>query len=181
MLTTLFAILSLGLLAARMTLRYTHMLQQSSYQNPSYVRWLRQNEQFPVRRWLPLVALPFVFWTPTPGKIALALLAWLCVWLNPNKYGKAAKKPLVYTPRVKRLLATSALLHALPLVLLPVSVSIALMLQSVVTGLSFFIPLLANKINAPIEKRISDGFVNEARRSLSQSPDLLIVGVTGSF
>ncbi len=40
---------------------------------------------------------------------------------------------------------------------------------------------LANKINAPIEKHIADGYTKDAKRILSEMPDLTVIGVTGSY
>jgi UDP-N-acetylmuramoyl-tripeptide--D-alanyl-D-alanine ligase len=40
---------------------------------------------------------------------------------------------------------------------------------------------VANRINIPIEKRIADGFVKDARRILSEMPRLTVIGVTGSY
>ena len=41
--------------------------------------------------------------------------------------------------------------------------------------------ILVNIINSPIEKSINNGFIKDAKRILSQMPDLKIIGVTGSY
>ena len=49
MLSTLAGIAGLLAVTCRMSLRWTHILQQCSYQNPSYFRWLRENRA----QWTP--------------------------------------------------------------------------------------------------------------------------------
>ena len=41
--------------------------------------------------------------------------------------------------------------------------------------------LLANFINQPIEARIAQGYIDDAKKRLSELPDLKVIGVTGSF
>ncbi|MBQ7623813.1 MAG: UDP-N-acetylmuramoyl-tripeptide--D-alanyl-D-alanine ligase, partial [Clostridia bacterium] len=93
-----------------------------------------------------------------------------------------AKKPLVFTPRVRRLLILSFILSA------------ALCATAYFVGnifFSIFIPLVIlfapyllviwGSVAAPFEKALSDGFVKDARRILKESPSLKVIGVTGSY
>ena len=50
--------------------------------------------------------------------------------------------------------------------------------------LCFFEPLLViltSIINKPIEKGVSNHYINDAKRMLKQSPNLLVIGITGSY
>ena len=40
---------------------------------------------------------------------------------------------------------------------------------------------LANTINHPLEKHIADGYVKDARARLQAMPNLIVVGITGSY
>jgi len=96
---------------------------------------------------------------------------------------KKAKKPLVYTKRVKRMLATHAVITAAaiaaPAALFGMRAAIFAMLI-----LYLFSPLWAiivNFINKPIEKAVNRHFINDAKKILKSCPDLKIIGVTGSY
>ncbi len=168
-----------------MALRWTHMLQQSSYQNPSYRRWLRENrkEVTPMRRWVALFILPFVWLLPPERAVwAVAALSLLQLWLNPSRHGKGAKKPLVFTARVKRLLFTETLLWAVLTALsLPFPAAAGWTVQAALIVLSPWLSALVNILNAPVEKRIAQKYIDEARAIVRGITGLKVVGITGSF
>ncbi|MBR4874919.1 MAG: hypothetical protein IKU95_00330, partial [Clostridia bacterium] len=153
--------------------RSIHMYQLCSYQNPSYKKYLRENtaESFSVKRLLPmLLVLAGIL---MDIKLLIPIGAALFVLVNPIKKGK---KELVWTDRVKRLTITAAviymLLGVLSLELLPLYI----------VGMPYILLLLA-KINAPIEKRISQWYVDDALRILKGNVDagMKIIGITGSY
>ncbi len=80
---------------------------------------------------------------------------------------KKAKKSLVYTARVKRLLITSAILLCL--------------CCWVGYVLSMFVILIANTINQPIENAIKKHYINDAKKILKSMSNLKVVGITGSY
>ena len=157
-----------------------HMFQLNSYQAPTQLRWLRQHwkSAWLLRSILLLLPLPFLgvpsIATPLAAGV-FALNGWLC---RP----RAAKKPLVYTPRVKRMLATNAIL----LVLVAGAAwrfapGLRLLLLLAVYTLAPLWPMLANAINSPMEKAINRWYINDAKRMIDAMPDLLVIGVTGSY
>ncbi len=80
---------------------------------------------------------------------------------------KKAKKPLAYTPRIKRLLITTTILLAL-------SCWLGFLL-------SMFVILLANAINQPIEKAIKKYYINDAKKILQSMSNIKVIGITGSY
>jgi UDP-N-acetylmuramoyl-tripeptide--D-alanyl-D-alanine ligase len=103
-------------------------------------------------------------------------------WLPP-------KKELVFTPRMRRLLATTAVLA----VLVADGISVALELAPVwlggllaaaaalgVTALAMALPAAANAINAPFEARVRRGFVRSASARM-RAVDPLVIAVAGSY
>jgi len=166
-LLTLLALLAPACLIGRRSL---HMYQLCSYQDQSYRIYLSQNqkETFGVNRLLPLALqlLGTLWWRP------LTLIgAALFVLVNPIK---KAKKPLVFTNRVKRLSFTMAVLPVLAgLFLPPLAPLLALLLPYGI--------MLAARVNKPVEDRISKGYMDDARRILSENPGLTIIGITGSY
>ena len=105
-----------------------------------------------------------------------------------------SKKPLKFTPRVKRMVASDIVLCVLLLVI-PVAVIAAMGLLDteavktfplgafllLLTGLQKVMIMVANKVNRPIEKGVNNHYINDAKRILKENPDLTIIGVTGSY
>ena len=115
--------------------------------------------------------------------VLILLFAVACIKEKPKK----AKKPLVYTPRVKRMLFTTALVVAA--VLAPATAvgltsaheTYALFAMVVIYTLSPYIVLLSNLINKPVELSINQYYTNDAKKMLKACPDLKIIGITGSY
>ena len=164
---------------------FTHMLQLNSYRPERYKKWCTDNEKklVTLSRMLPalcvlciwLATLKLQSWIPNAVCGGILLLTALLNW--PAK----AKKPLVVTARVKRLFITEAVLCAALLCMfwfMPLRGAALLGLCHVVIWL--FVGL-ANRINTPIENKIADGFVKDAKRRLEERSDLTVVGITGSY
>lgn len=192
------------------TLYYVHMLQLNSYRNERYLKWMRENDDrsLPPMRLMaagPLAIMMMLgFERHLLSAVAYGAGVVLCLIAAYSDRPKPAKKPLVYTPRVKRLLVTIALIHVLVLVLawvLPpllgwlmhtifdgqvtwclVAFSQTLPAALLVIVLTpVLLTVLANKLNAPIERRIAKGFTDDAKRILSEMPRLKVIGITGSY
>lgn len=158
-----------------------HMFQLNSYQIKSHLNRMKQNP----KRQLPNIiyaalSLVAAVLPPTVRYIYLTLLFAAAIYTcRPKK----AKKPLVYTPRVRRQLLTTAILYMTAPI---VGVCTRSFDAALITAVAYFllIPLLtiaAGAINKPIEKAISNGFINDAKRILKSMPDMKIIGVTGSY
>ena len=165
------------------TVKSMHMFQLNSYKAPTHLRWLRKNPQ----TLLPGLAAAAV----TGGLLVLEIdqLVCLCVLtvmyaaLALTQLPRKAKKPLVYTNRVIRMLIT---LGAVILIFLTFSFRAGngaafMIAMAVVAALSPLLVLAANFINKPIEQAINRYYINDAKRLLKSSPDLLTIGVTGSY
>ena len=155
-------------------LRWAHNLQLNSYQNRS--QW-RRFRQAPEKLFCLLPLLPASVFSCLPFTwakiVTLVFLGISCLTLKPMK----AKKPLVFTARVKRLLAVAAGLMAILAFggwFLPVSAVGGLLLSPLVM-------LFANLLCAPMEKAVRNWYINDAKRILNACPELLILGVTGSY
>ena len=163
-----------------------HYFQLESYQFPGYFRTLKRNLLRAVMpgvvMTLPVLLGGYVLKLAQNGLsyvllllLAVALLAvgvFVCLtFLNVKK----AKKALVFTPRVKRLYAVAAVVFAIICCLIP---SKALFL------FPLLLPLwvaLAGLLAWPIEKLISEMYFRDAQRILKSRPDLIKIGITGSY
>jgi len=164
-------------------LRYElQMMQQNSYRNKRYLKWLKSNLISTHRVLIFLVFIVACFFIHI---IYLEILVSIfaatgIVYELTRKY----KKALVYTNRAIRLLLTSSLLAFLLISLLffiTQNVNITLLTVLFLNVLSFIILMTGNIINVPIESAINKSYYNEAKRILAQHKHLVIIGITGSY
>ena len=130
-----------------------HMFQLSSYRNSRYFRWLVPGNMISIKRAFTLVALAAAF---TGGYYALGIITGVTIVAFVHALREKFKTPLVYTMRVKRLLATNIILFA---AVATAALLLAGRWATLVIGLALvfsnFIMLLANLMNTPIEKAIN--------------------------
>ncbi|MBR5903853.1 MAG: UDP-N-acetylmuramoyl-tripeptide--D-alanyl-D-alanine ligase [Clostridia bacterium] len=158
--------------------RSVHLFQLESYQFPGYMRALKTYKKrflspktlFPMAVFAVLGAFAAYF---TPLAAGLFLL------INP---AQKMKKPLVFTPRVRRLCAVSVALSAL--ICLPgalVGVWALGVSAAAAVILTPYLLIAWGHICAPVEKAISNRYISDARRILREHTRLKVVGITGSF
>ncbi|WP_280770028.1 Mur ligase family protein [Salipaludibacillus daqingensis] len=190
-LLTVFYILLLATWILPITIkvkRSVHMLQLHSYRNEQYDKWMSINRPNTFHLLEGLYLIPLLLAIVSPSEIVVLIsaivvfaLAFFVLWKNKP----AENIKLVYTQQVQRLLATNYILYGViasaAIVIGAFANIIFVFLLLIGTAvLPFYTVRLANSINSPIEKRISEGIVNDAKRLIKASPDLKIVGITGS-
>jgi len=192
--------LSYGLCTFLALRQALHMFQLNGYQDLSYGNYLRSHKKtyWNAKRIVPCVLMAIGGLSINAQPLLFAAGAGLWVLVNrPQK----AKKPLVYTPRVKRLLICAAVV-TVAWASLTDYVSVSLMLAGLMaesgllamTGVvytSVALPLfilfqhriimLYNDLMNPIETGINNHYINDARKILASRPDLRIIGITGSY
>ena len=172
--------------AVRRSLTWLHIFQQEEYDGPRFVRWMAAARAFDKRATLPLLACwgaalaapefaGYAKWAA-----GLVLLAVAAVEDNPLK---AAKKKLVLTARVKRILSVAlglTAVYAVALALCPAAP--AMLLPFWIFGVQA-LPLTliaANTSLAPVEACIQQGFWNEAHEKLLRLAPT-VIAITGSY
>ena len=192
-------VLCLTVLALRY---YSHMLQLSSYQFQGYFRFLRSIKGKLIAH--VAFAVLFLVWLLLPENkgivvplILAAAMLIVFVFLLISYLPKEAKKKFVVTNRVKRLFITYSVLILLICIIPEVLGNMAVhksygiggryvvwtlwITGTVVLALLPLIPALANLINKPIENRVNQYYIDDAKRILKEHPGLRIIGITGSF
>ena len=166
---------------ARATINNVHMFQLNSYKSKTHLSWIKKNI---VKTWsqifmlffsLPVLLINhFVFYFVLSS-------VFIILWFV-DKPKKVAKKPLVFTSRVKRMIITIAVFYIgvalFSFTIEPPYQYIAILIFYVLTPI---VPIAANAINAPIEVAIRRYYINDAKKIISSCPNLIIIGITGSY
>ncbi len=162
-----------------------HMFQQNSYKPEEYREWMRVHSnvgRLLGRSLYAIVSLPFLLTGNTGCVIFACVMNIMTVFVNKPH---PAKKPLVFTRRVDRLLITTAVIYVLVFALSLFTGEYKVRVCGAALLLLFilqpFLILFANLLNRPIEQGIDRYYINDAARILRQMPDLKIIGVTGSY
>ncbi|MFR8977407.1 MAG: hypothetical protein ACLVJB_06215 [Christensenellales bacterium] len=178
-LLTLIQAAGLGCASAAAGRRVMHYLQLESYQLPGYIKSVKRNA---MRALIPPIAMAAVGVAAlkVSGLFGLALLlealtAALLAWQAAKE---KAKKPFVATERVKRLTAVHAAVNTvLALILLLISPTLGYLMPAFEPALL----MLAAVVAAPMEKHIAGQFVKDAQARLAAQPNLIKIGITGSY
>lgn len=160
-------------------LRYMHFLQLNSYKNATQMRWMGTHRE---RLACLLPQLLSLFFAPVGAMwseiVCIVLTAFSCYTIFPRK----AKKPLVITGRIKRLIFTYMLfciLFGFAGFLLGDHFRITL--PTIFLLSSPLLVILANIVNSPVEKSVRNWYIRDAMKKLAACPSLKVIGITGSY
>ena len=182
------AVTLMGIYSVFKSLLYNmHMFQLNGYRFSTHVGWLRKNMGRYAVEYI-IFALSFtglISYEPLMGFCAVALLAAVCAQAVENR-NRPQKKPLVYTPRVKRMFVTTGIIMAAAYgaaiyFLTTDNKNIAFTVAGLMCALAPFSAPLANLINTPVEKCVNRYYLNDAKRMLKLMPELETIGITGSY
>lgn len=178
----------LGVLAS---VRQMQMLQLNSYFAVRYLRWYKgafkaSKAILAIASVALSVAIGFAFFNEMQIHSAVsALLFLIIIVLSSLHKNKTSIKPLVVTARVKRMFAAEAVVL---IILAVAAVFTKGIVSSIFAGALFVLAalpellvLIALIIMKPIEKAISNYYVNDAKKILASMKNLKIIGVTGSY
>ena len=167
--------------------RQLQMLQQNSYFPSRYYGWLKDSHCVT----LALEALFFcavtLFYTNAKGIITLIAAVIMPAVRVPLavKQHKSSIKKLVVTARVKRLYVSAVLILAVCTVLCGVlSGEFSLIFRMIgfaLASIPAILTLLCWAVTFPIEKAVTNWYINDAKRILKAHSALKVIGVTGSY
>lgn len=166
------------------------MMQQNSYRMERYMRWLRTSgDTTSVVRLVGMCVFLIALVVFADPRWAMGIMAAFAGGSFISLISKKYKKPLVWTPRAKRIYAVSAVLSvvvvSLSLFMAEDSAESRLFVASVAaTGLycaSHMVIISAVWILGPVERRINHSYYADAERILRSMPSLKIIGITGSY
>ncbi len=160
------------------------MLQQNSYRNERYMKWFSQSgESTSIGRIFCCIGMLFLMVHHLPffaGAIVASIITiWQFIILSTKRY----KKPLVWTPRARRIFVTmvglAAITSIIPGILFGLRIFCIILMAILVV--SPLLLLVANDILRPVEKAINKKYYDDAASILASMPDLKIIGITGSY
>lgn len=194
--TVLYALtLLIGLIYFVFKVRFDlHMFQQNSYRPERYLRWMNQTNQpilkksdymFMIGSLLTLLpSLTGNPWISALGFVlGLPFMALSALMFHVKTTWQPAKKKLAWTARVKRMLVTAFIWLNLLYAFAFVSHGLVFIWLALVFSIvySWAFVLCANMTNAPIEAGINYYYYSDAQKKLRQNPNLIVIGITGSY
>ena len=162
------------------SIRFIHIFQLESYLNEQYLKWTYKN--LISKALIP--ALPALF-----GGIIFAFTDRICLifvsvvlnlltafFFRPVK----AKKPLVYTARIKRLVFTLVIINVLITgILLAFDLYVLVPILVIICPFTVIVSAIINK---PAEKAVRSKYINQAKRIIkNRKENLIVIGITGSY
>lgn len=158
-------------------IKFTHFFQLNSYRAILQLKWIKNNPGKVLSN-LAFGAMGII--VSLAGSLwAMILYAVIMLFGVITSIPGKAKKPLVYTMRVKRLLAATFVLYVVSVCIGAYSNTLLLMCAIAFLLCPMWI-LLSNIINRPVENAISNHYINDAKRMLSSS-NAKVIGITGSY
>ncbi|MBR5765360.1 MAG: UDP-N-acetylmuramoyl-tripeptide--D-alanyl-D-alanine ligase [Lachnospiraceae bacterium] len=161
-----------------------HMFQLNGYKNGEHLRWLKKNIR---QQWLLILMLVHGVNRLVFPAFAHDIMGWINLLLIILVYNAMRrlnkKKKLVYTARVKRMIATIAAVSLIALVLSFMFLDLKRIsgVLMILVSLQLILNVVANTINHPIEWGVRQYYINDAKRMLKGSAGLTVIGVTGSY
>lgn len=161
------------------TIYNLHMFQLNYYKTNEHINWIKKNIGKLSLRSVLMIPILFLFINNIVCQIVvIALFIFMAVINKPKK----AKKPFVYTNRMKRFLLT---INIITLILVIVTKIVA-DYKCVITMaiLNILLPIsiiIVNYINMPINNLITKKYIKEAKKKIESMPNLIVIGVTGSY
>ena len=160
------------------------MFQQNSYRKERYMRWFSQSgESTNLGRIFCCIGLFFLLVTRIPFIASLAVCLIITLWQYVVLRRKKYKKPLVWTPRARRIFGVMFAIIAVAGCAVTIAWGAKALAIALMTALTIspVILMLAHDILAPVERSINKKYYNDAARILASMPDLKIIGITGSY
>ena len=169
------------------TKRSFHMLQQNYYDlDLRYFKWILANiRKMTFESDLLFVLLTLTLFFSVGVELGAFIILYGIIFINYKNKQVPSKKPLVVTPRIKRLAFTVFILYFIMIIPFIVNFSYdnlvyGYVLFGLLTYLNYFVVMCANVINKPVEKCVYLYYKFKAKDKLNKM-NIPVVGITGSY
>ena len=174
-----WSVLGLGavVFTAAATIWHLYMFQMNHYIHPDHWRWMFHAPRNLRSVLPPLAALAVALVWPKFGALAAGLIL-----LAGSLLARGGFRKLKYTRRLNTLIVTDVLVELL-IVWLAVAFTPLGYAGGAALGCALipFLPMLSDWIDWPIEHGFRAYYIRDAKNLLARNPDLVVVGVTGSY
>lgn len=179
MLTTILYIIASAVSFMLASVYYIHMFQLNGYHRDAHLKWYGDTLGISAAKLTPaFIAFVLACIPIEKCRIAAIVLSVISVFfLLPEGN---AKKPIVFTARVKRLIFTEILVFSAFTAVSCLFIFLGF-LPSLAVIISNFIVLVSDVINSPFEKAVKNHFIKDAKKILASRKNLTIIGITGSY
>lgn len=164
-----------------------HMLQQNYYDlDLRYFKWILANiRKLTFESDLLFVLLTLTLFFSVGVELGAFIILYGIIFISYKNKQVPSKKPLVITPRIKRLAFTVFILYFIMIIPFIVNFSYdnlvyGYVLFGLITYLNYFVVMCANVINIPIEKCVYLYYKYKAKTKLNKM-NIPVVGITGSY
>lgn len=169
-----------------------HMLQQNRYNRGyRYIKWIIKNYKDNFLN-LNLLFLIFILtaFNETLNMISPYLFIIIYLFLGyvfiDKRRKEVAKLPLKYTARIQRLIITNSLIYLIPVLIIIFNfnednLSFYYLILGFLLFINYFVLILDNFLNRPIERLVGLHFERQARQKLSSMTNMEVIGITGSY
>lgn len=158
---------------------YMHMFQLNSYFFKKYILWIKTNIK-KIALQILLVLFPsilLIFKSNINNILAITFLGFSIFYNFPKNTAKIKFK---LTNRVKRMFITEILLLGI-IVFINIYNNFIILKLCIFNILSPIICIIANFINFPLEYSRRQTYIYKAKKILKNMPDLIVIGITGSY
>lgn len=154
---------------------YMHMFQLNSYFLKKFFNWMKSNpRRILIRSIVILVVTLLLLFNSTFVKVCAIIL--LAISIIGNLPKSKAKIPLKFTSRVIRMFITQIILIMIILIFYNNYIILGML-----NIFAFCFCIISNIINYPIEYCVRKYYINDAKKILKNMPNLMVIGVTGSY
>lgn len=169
-----------------------HMLQQNRYNRGyRYIKWIIRNfkDNF-INFNLLFIIFILTMLNDTLNNLSPYIFIIITVFITyifiEERKKENTKLPLKYTARIKRIIVTNAILYLIPCLImyfcfLEDNLSLYYLILGLLSYLNYFVILLVNFINRPVEKLVGIHFENKAKDKLASMTNMDVIGITGSY
>lgn len=158
---------------------YMHMFQLNSYFFKKYIIWIKNNfKKILLQIFLVAFSLLLIYFNNNISYVFCILILGLSIFYNFPK--NKAKVKLNITNRVIRLFITEFIIIIFNIILFNIDNYIFIKL-TILNIFSSIICIIANFINYPLEYLIRFIYIYQAKNILKKYPNLIVIGVTGSY
>ena len=165
-----------------------HMLQQNWYDDDHrYLKWMIRNKYKVLLG--PdcsfVIFISFLFMNEKFQLLLFAVFYIFCfIFFRKEKRKEQKKLSFVVTKRIKRLFVTLFILYLIPILCMYFGngyLPYYLFVLGMLSYLNFFVVMVANIINIPVEKQVYHYYRRKAMCKLRDMNHLKVVGITGSY